>query len=174
MNSYTAEDNSCTACELQVNLDLLRQTNFFAGIPIEKLKVIAYLCTREGFSPDDDIFRQDEDDGQALLVLSGQARLIRNQGDAVMEIRTYGEGDFLGGLCLLSPMPRLFTLRAATDLTCLVLTRDKFQGVLAQMPELTARIFKTLVDRLRIWDEQLLATCADAQSACRVGGISLI
>lgn len=174
MNSYTAADSSCSSCELQMNLDLLRQIDFFSTIPIEKLKVFAYLCTRESFAPDEEIFSQGEDDGQALRILRGQAQLIREHEGASMGIRTFGEGDFLGGLSLLSPMPRLFTLKASTDLECLVLTRDKFGRVLDQMPELTSRIFKTVVGRLRAWDEKLLIACTDGQSACQVGGISLI
>ncbi|MGB5985542.1 MAG: cyclic nucleotide-binding domain-containing protein, partial [Desulfobacterales bacterium] len=169
-----AEDSSCSSCELQMNLDLLRQINFFSTIPIEKLKIFAYLCTRKSYAPDEEIFSQGEDDGQALLILRGQARLVREHEGRTMEIRTYEEGEFLGGLSLLSPMRRLFTLQAATDLECLILTRGKFERVLAQMPELTTRIFKVLVERLRTWDEQMLTACADGRSACQVGGISLI
>ena len=153
MSSFTAEDSSCASCELQMNLDLLRQIDFFSSIPIEKMKVFAYLCKRERFAIDEEIFTQGEDDGQALLILSGRARLTREQNGGTMEIRTYREGEFIGGLGLLGPMPRLFSLHAATDLECLVLTREKFQRVLTQMPELAARIFKTLVERLRVWDE---------------------
>ena len=174
MSSYTAEDSSCSSCELQMNLDLLRQISFFSPIPIEKLKVFAYLCVRRSYAPDEEIFSQGEDDGQALLIIRGQARLIRKQDDKRMQIRTYGEGEFLGGLSLLSPMRRLFTLQAATDLECLILTRNKFERVLAQMPELTTRIFKVLVDRLSARDEQILAACVDERTACQMGGISLI
>jgi CRP-like cAMP-binding protein len=157
-----------------VNLDLLRQIDFFSSIPIEKLKVFAYLCNRETFAPDEEVFNQGEDDGQGFLILKGQARLIREQSGTATDIRTVEEGEFLGGLSLLSSMPRLFTFKAITDLECLILTRDKFGRVLDQMPELTPRIFKTLAGRLRAWDERMLSACEDGQNACQVSGISLI
>ena len=37
--------------EFQDNLNLLRQTYFFSGLPLETLKVFAYLCTRQKFDP---------------------------------------------------------------------------------------------------------------------------
>jgi hypothetical protein len=43
------ESSPIPSCEYQENLDILRQTYFFSGLPLESLKIFAYLCTREKF-----------------------------------------------------------------------------------------------------------------------------
>ena len=43
------ENSLSPSSEYQENLDILRQTYFFSGLPLESLKVFAYLCTREKF-----------------------------------------------------------------------------------------------------------------------------
>ena len=73
--SLLEKNNSAPASEFQENLEILRQTYFFSGLPLETLKIFAYLCTREKFRPGEHIFRQNEDDGQAFYIIDGQARL---------------------------------------------------------------------------------------------------
>ena len=69
--SLLEKNNTTPSSEFQENLELLRQIYFFSGLPLETLKVFAYLCTREKFKPDEYIFNQDEDDGQAFYIIKG-------------------------------------------------------------------------------------------------------
>ncbi|UCG08371.1 MAG: hypothetical protein JSV83_06915, partial [Desulfobacterales bacterium] len=62
--SLSGRNDSNPASELEQNLEFLRQTYFFSGIPLEALKVFAYLCTREKFKKDEYLFQQGEDDAQ--------------------------------------------------------------------------------------------------------------
>jgi len=68
MNS-SEKNSDRPSCEFQDNLNLLRQTYFFSGLPLETLKVFAYLCTRESFDPGEQLFRQGEEDGQAFYFI---------------------------------------------------------------------------------------------------------
>lgn len=175
MNSFTAGDESCQSCEFTENLDVLRQIDFFSSLPIEKLKIFAYLCTREMFQEGDELFTQGEDDGQAFHILSGSVELIREENGQSRTIKTLQGGDFIGGLSLLSPMPRLFSLKAIKEVTCLLMTREKFAKAIEQFPELTPRIFKAVVDGVRAWDKGFLKSDTDNCAACqRWLGISLL
>ena len=64
------------SCEFQDNLEILRQTYFFSSLPLETLKIFAYLCTRAKFKQGEHIFRQNEDDGRAFYIIDGKARLL--------------------------------------------------------------------------------------------------
>jgi CRP-like cAMP-binding protein len=175
MSLYTAEDNECQGCELTENLDILRQIDFFSGLPIEKLKVFAYLCNREVFQAGDELFAQGEDDGQAIHILSGSVELVREENGQTRTIKTLHGGDFIGGLSLLSPMPRLYSLKAKQEVVCLLMTREKFAKALAQFPELTPRIFKAVVEGIRAWDKGFLKSDTDNCAACQSWlGISLL
>jgi len=52
------ESSLSPSCEYQENLGILRQTYFFSGLPLESLKIFAYLCTREKFREGEFLFRQ--------------------------------------------------------------------------------------------------------------------
>ena len=158
MDSSTENDSvgAAAACEYTQNLEILRQTEFFAGLPMETLKVFAYLLEREVFADGDYLYRQDEEDGRAFFILYGELHLVRDIDGRKAKVSRYGAGDFVGGLSLLSPMRHLFSLRADVETHCLVMTREKFTKAVIQFPELMPRIFKSVSDRIRDWDRQRL------------------
>jgi CRP/FNR family transcriptional regulator, cyclic AMP receptor protein len=158
MNSWEINPDK-TSCEFQENLEILRVIPFFAKLPLETLKVMAYLCIRETFKKGQFLFTQDDDDGQAFYIISGNAELLYAGESGEHRIRGYGEGGFLGGLTLLGRMRRLFSLVALTDVTCLILTRKKFARSLEQSPELMPTIVGAAVERIRSWEERFLLSC---------------
>lgn len=160
--------------ELEENLEILRQTYFFSGLPLETLKIFAYLCTREKFKPGEYIFRQHEDDGRAFYIINGKARLEREDNGSVKEIRECHSGEFFGGLTLMGEIRRLFSLKAAEDTICLVLVRDKFSKAIEQFPDIMPRIFKAVAKNIDSWEEHFLADRADLCGQCMANlGVSL-
>ena len=175
MNSNSGKNNTCRSCEFQENLDILRQINFFSHLPLETLKVVAYLCTRERFKKGDYLFHQNEDDGLAFYIISGKAALFHKDKNGEHLIREYNEGEFIGGLTLLGSLHRLFSLQSITDLTCLVLTREKFTKALEQFPNLTPKVLKVVVDIICAWEERFLADYTATCDACKHNiGVSLV
>ena len=175
MNSNSGKNETCKSCEFQENLDILRQINFFSQLPLEALKVIAYLCTREMFKKGDYLFHQNEDDGLAFYIISGNASLFHKDKDGEHLIRNYHEGEFVGGLTLLGNLHRLFSLQSITDLTCLMLTREKFAKVLEQFPDLMPKVLKIVVDIVRAWEERFLGNYSASCDACKHNiGVSLV
>jgi CRP-like cAMP-binding protein len=170
------EKNSSTpSSEFQENLEILRQTYFFSGLPLETLKIFAYLCTREKFKQGEHIFRQDEDDGQAFYILDGRASLVRTDNGDTIEIRDYGVGDFLGGLTLLGETRRLFSLKSVTDTTCLVLNRGKFLKTMEQFPKLLTKICNAVAQNIDTWEDRFLSDRGDQCGGCMSRlGVTLI
>ena len=175
MNSSAVETNSDAGCEFQENLEILRQIDFFAGLPIETLKVFAYLCARETYQDGDYLFTQDDDDGQAFYLISGHATLAHTAENTEIEVRAFTSGAFLGSLALLGSMPRLFSLKAADTVECLVLTREKFTKSIEQFPQLTPRLLKSVVVGIRSWENRLiLEMAARGVSMKGMAGISAL
>ena len=164
--SLLEKNNSTPSSEFQENLELLRQTYFFSGLPLETLKVFAYLCKREKFKEGEHIFRQDEDDGQALYIIDGRARLERKDNGEITNIRDCEIGEFIGGLTLLGNRHRLFSLRSVTDTTCLILNREKFLKTMEQFPDLMFKICNAVAQRIDTWEERFLADRADQCGEC--------
>jgi len=173
--NLSGRNDSNPASELEQNLEFLRQTYFFSGIPLEALKVFAYLCTRDKFKTDEYLFRQGEDDGQAFYVIEGKAVLEYEQNGETNIIRDLGSGEFLGGLTLVGEMRRLFSLKATEDTTCLILNREKFVKTLEQFNDLMPKIFKALVMSIDSWEARFLATRTDKCGDCMERlGVSLL
>ncbi len=164
--SSLERNNATPSSEFQENLELLRQIYFFAGLPLETLKVFAYLCTREKFKQDEYIFSQDEDDGQAFYIINGRALLERKDDGEAAGVREFKTGDFIGGLTLLGETRRLFSLKSNTETTCLVLSREKFCKTMEQFPTLLAKICNAVAKSIDIWEERFLSERADQCGEC--------
>ncbi len=163
MNLYTEKDESGPSCEFKENLSILREISFFSEQPIDVLKVLAYLCRRETFKAGEYLFRQKDDDGQAFFIICGQARLEYEDDKKAMTIREIESGVFLGSLALLGKAPRLFSLKALTETTCLIITREKVSKVLEQFPDILPRMLKALVSSVNAWEERFLL---DSDKGC--------
>jgi len=159
------KNNGVSSCELNENLNFLRQTYFFSGLPLEALKVFAYLCIRERFAAEDHLFRQGDDDGQAFYFISGKAVVEWKQAEQARTVRHVQAGEFLGGISLLGPCRRLFSLKAVEETTCLVLSREKFIKTIEQFRGITPKIFKALIQAIGTWEKGFIAdrtdTCLD-------------
>lgn len=142
--------------EFLANLSILRQTHLFSTLTPEVVKLSAYLCTREEYKNGEHLFRTGDDDGCSYYILRGSATLILENNGNPLSVRTYPKESFLGTLSMLSPMPRLFSLRAAEDLTAIVITREKFAMVIAKFPELTMQIIRAVTRRINESERQTI------------------
>ena len=174
MNSLKTNSSSTTS-ELDQNLELLRQTYLFAVVPLESLKVFAYLCTREKFKPGEYLIHQGEDDGQAFYVIDGQATLEREAGGSVQSVRQIKAGEFIGGMSLMGSMHRLYSIRAETETTCLILNREKFSRTMSKFQDLMPSFFKALVGQIDAWEKSFLSRRMNECSEClKQLGVSLL
>lgn len=175
MNSNSVSNKEVPSCEFEENLNILRQIDFFSTLPIEVAKVFAYLCTREVFKKGEYLFQQNDDDGRAFYIVSGEARLFHDEEGEELAIRDYNAGAFFGRLALMGSMPRLFSMKALSDITCLTITREKFNKALAQFPEQMPRIIKAVVESIQAWEKRFLASRDENCEACmRKVGVSLV
>ncbi len=165
-SSETPEDPS--RCGYQENLNLLRTIDFFSVIPLDMLKVVALLCTRETFKQEEFLFRQGDNDGQAFYIISGGVEILRGS-DNMVSIRTYGPKDFIGSLSLLGPMRRLFSARLTAETSCLTLSRDKFEKAMRQFPTLLPKVVRTLIQRIQTWEERIIYE--EGQKGEGIGGL---
>src|SRR5512139_3808542 len=122
-----ADDRGKGRCELDDNLNILRLVPAFSGIPLDRLKLYAYLSRRRHYRAGEFVFRQGERGDLGYIVICGKAQVIGELKTHSILLNEFGEGDFFGGLALLSDAPRLFAVRAVNDLECLTIDRETFQ-----------------------------------------------
>jgi len=160
--------------EYQENLEILIQLPLFAGLPIEPLKVLAYLCRRVTFKPGELIFHEHEVDPNAYYILEGKAGLI-TETDGEAQFTEFGEREFIGSMSLFCDVKRLFTLKAKTRVICLMLSREKFQKVLERFPEISTRMIQAILMSIHGWEERNLVEHVQMCEPCRKRvGVSLV
>jgi CRP-like cAMP-binding protein len=149
------------------NLQVLIHLPIFTGLPTEPLKLLAYLCKRQTYLAGERIFQQDQPDSNAYLILAGKARLLLEEPEEI-PLMEMGEKDFVGGLALFCDTDRIYSLRAETDVECLVLSRERFQKTLEQYPEIGPRIFEATARAVLRWQRHFvrhhLVKCAAFRS----------
>jgi CRP/FNR family cyclic AMP-dependent transcriptional regulator len=163
MNSPMDQDKACeldakgrSRCELDENVDILRMVPAFSGIPMERLKLYAYLSKRMQYRAGEFVFRQGESGNLGYIVICGKAQVIGELKDHSILLNEFGEGDFFGGLALLSDAARLFSVRAVKDLECLTIDRETFQKLFVQFPEVGLKTLNFMIKRLVQMQEKLM------------------
>jgi len=143
-------------CELETNLEVLRKIPVFSGIPLQRLKLYAYLCKRVCYRTGEFIFRQGDSDDRGYILVSGRAQVVREYEDHSVFLNELREGEFFGGLALLSDINRLFSVKAATDVDCLTLDRESFRKMLIQFPEVGVKVLDLMIRRIVQMEEKLM------------------
>jgi len=175
MNLSMEKNETCPICEFDENLSILREIYFFSELPLDTLKVIAYLCFRENFKSGDYLFRQQDDDGRAFYVIAGEARLSHEDADGSVTIRDFEKGSFVGSLALLGNSRRLFSLQALTDTTCLILERQKFNKVMEQSPAILPKVLQAVVGSIHSWEQKFLGQMDAGCDKCKQKvGVSVV
>ena len=163
------------SCEFQENLSFLRQIDFFSTLPLEVNKILAYLCSREKYKQGDYLFQEKDNDEQAYYIINGTTRLFYDEAGKEKMIRDYESGAFFGRLSLLGNMPRLFSMKALGEVTCLTLNREKFTKALSQFPDQMPKIIKAVAESIQGWEKRFVKHGAKNCQACMHNiGVSLV
>ncbi|MBX5482508.1 MAG: cyclic nucleotide-binding domain-containing protein [Myxococcaceae bacterium] len=123
----------------------LKSIDLFSQIPGEDLTQIALVSTEESHEPGDEIFAEGEPGDALYLVLDGKVRVHKH--DRV--IAELGERECFGEMAILDSTSRSATITAITDVNLLKISREDFQEILNEKPEIAVGIIKVLTRRLR-------------------------
>jgi len=90
----------------------------------------------------------------AYVIVEGRCVAYRVEGDQEIELRTMGPGDVFGELAVFLETPRTASIRAATDATLIVVTREVLSKAVGLHSWMGAFV-RALANRFREADEKL-------------------
>lgn len=134
----------CMKDEVQV----LRSTSLFAGMHLQKLRMLAFTSERMRFAPGDMMVRKGDVDDFAYVVICGDARIEPETGGHDGEVRHIGVGDVVGEAALLCRRPRQSSVRAVNSVEALRIGRDAYMRLVSQCPQSTANTIRILGERM--------------------------
>jgi CRP/FNR family cyclic AMP-dependent transcriptional regulator len=123
----------------------LKSIDLFSQIPGEDLAQIALISSEETREPNEEIFAEGESGDALYLVLDGKVRVHR-QDRVIAEL---GERECFGEMAILDASPRSATVTALADTNLLKISREDFQEIMVEKPEIATGIIKVLSRRLR-------------------------
>ena len=160
------------ACGFNDYLEILRELPLFNGVPLDVVKVLAYLATVETFAPGDSLCEQGEAMDRCWYVLCGEVDVVRAASGCETPMLRRGQAYFFGGLGLLAAAKAVYTVRAATPVECLTLTKEKFLKTAERFPNILPKILNNVVEHIFRWEEAFLSAHAE-ECASRGGEMGL-
>jgi thioredoxin reductase (NADPH) len=113
----------------------------------DALAELAGFGQRRPMSSGEVLFEPGEDLPNFLVILEGEVELVRVDVGAEAVIATFGPGQFVGGIGLLTGQRTYLTARARRSGWILEIDRSEFRRLMSSRPALADLIFGTLVAR---------------------------
>jgi CRP-like cAMP-binding protein len=168
-----AEQNDDKLSGYLQDLEHVRGIPLFQSLDYECQKLIAMVCKRIIFHSDDPLIKHGEDAEFAYYLLSGQVGAWLPRDNENHKIRSYEQGDFIGGCSLLGKIHHIFTVQAETDTVTLRLGRTDFQRVMAKFPSNMNKIVESLVSEMSRWDKMVTTTIESDENSNKYSGVGV-
>lgn len=128
-------------------VDALSRVDVFRALDAEKIDRLARRLRLAPFGPGEVILREG-DPGDSLYVLrSGEVAVRINVRGQPREVSTLTAGQFFGEMSLMTGASRSATIVAKSDVECYIVSKDAFQQILEERPELATHISEILSRR---------------------------
>ncbi len=147
---------------LDQEVDVLRQIPLFANIDTAKLKLLCFASERLTYSAGQALFAQGDVGDAAYIIVDGEAEVLVDSPTGQLSVAVLKRNDIVGEIAILCDVPRTATVKAASELVTLKITKDVFFRMLTDFPEMGVEIMRELARRLE-------KTTAKLQEA-RAGG----
>jgi len=109
------------------------------------LEQVLRTAREQTFAPGDVVVAQGDPATRLFVIVEGTA--VVEQAD-LGRVGTLGQGEFFGELALIEAHGRTATVRAETELTCLVIPAWEFKASLQEHPQMAIPMLETIISRL--------------------------
>jgi cGMP-dependent protein kinase len=127
-------------------LTALERVPLLKRLPKDQHPILAACCVTKVYKEGQICIKQGDTGSELFLIRSGEAVVLVDEGHGgkPKQVNTVREGDYFGENALLHDEPRNATIKASSELTCLVVSREKFQ-------ELGLHMMLTFVKRQNVF-----------------------
>jgi len=110
-------------------LTALDRVPLLKRLPKDQHPILAACCVTKVYKEGQVCIKQGDLGTELFLIRSGEAVVLVDEGHGgkPKQVNTVKEGDYFGENALLHDEPRNATIKASSELTCLVISREKFQ-----------------------------------------------
>lgn len=137
---------------LKTIIALLQRHDLFADLDPVRLEVLAFTAEQPEFEPGETLFEAGDPAEDAYLVVEGEAVMLAHVGAEApggeRRALRLDRGDLIGETALLQGGVRRSTVKAATHLQTLRISRTVFDRLMDEFPEMAGSVVRALSRRL--------------------------
>jgi CRP-like cAMP-binding protein len=126
---------------------MMDELSAFSVLFDEEVRKISDFFQCRSVSSGSILWREGDSCDYVAFIGSGRVKVKKEtelKGNQVV-LGIYGKGSFVGALCILDGSPRAITAEALEDVSLAVITRESFDELMDQYPELGAKILKGML-----------------------------
>lgn len=138
------------------NKQFLKRVPLFSGLTDSQVERLAAGSVRRNFPRGRTIVAEGEPSQSLYILLSGRAKVQRSDTEGkevILSVLTAGE--CFGEMSLIDDAPRSASVITLESSDFMSIAKDSFKSVLVSSPEISLRIMKGLVKRLREADKKI-------------------
>jgi len=117
-------------------------------LPQEKWDELARAVEDLVVAPGTVIFRQGDPGDKFYLIRTGRVRVFREDASLETELSVLQAGDDFGEMALFMDEPRMATVAALEETRLMVLSKEQFQSILKDFPNVTFAFVRQMSERL--------------------------
>ncbi len=137
-------------------VELLRSVPLFADLEAGELERFSRVAVPRAFPAGTRVFHEGDHSDACYIVRSGSFRVTREHSDGrAITLAALGPGDIFGELAMLDGEVRSASVEALADGELLALPAGDVRSLLSRHPEITVKLVRALVRRLRDANERI-------------------
>jgi HEAT repeat protein len=140
--------STTTALSLVERVLHLRAIPLFADLTPVDLEQIASFAEERAYTDGETIAAEGEIGDELHVVVDGEVRVVRDEGDREVDLARRARGDVIGELSLITREPRVASLVAAGDVRTIRIGRPEFESLLRERPDVALAVMRVLAVRI--------------------------
>ena len=133
------------------SLDTLSKIPLFQGLSLEEISNLDQYLDIIEYEEGDTIFEEGDKGEFVCFVLDGELDVIKkSMNGSPTIIAKHCKGVSIGEMALIDELPRSATLKARTSLSLTTLSRNEFEKLLSDSPQIGIKILKYLARHLSL------------------------
>lgn len=131
-------------------IQFLRQVALFRSLSDKALLDLSAITIEQTIPPKNMVFKEGDKGDALYIVKNGKVNVLkRNSSGADSVLVSLGKGAVIGDMAIIDDQPRSASIATIQETTFLILTKDDFRNLLAEVPEISFQILKMTTERLR-------------------------
>jgi CRP-like cAMP-binding protein len=127
----------------------LRRVPLFSQLAPEDLQRVAWSATERLYPAGEALVLEGDVGDELVVIVDGTVRIVQGAGPDARTVRTYGPGDHIGELAVLTDRPRVATVLADDGaVRGLVIEGAALRAILTERPEAAMAMLTTLAERI--------------------------